>query len=685
MNQKGQLVKIFSTSVKAKILLVAAIPTVFFLAVCVVALMSISSMQTASGQVEHTYNVIGLATGAHENAVLAQSGARGFALTADEAQFASFEQGSAAVRKNLETLQQLVSDNPAQVERASEALRLFNEWVQVSPDRSIAARRSAVTDEQLTQFLKSYASFGGSQGFSAFRSIIQAMVSIEEELLAQRSADSASATMTTFYVVGAGIALALGLGCIFAWIIGSSVSSPLSRLTDAMGELTSGRLDVEVLHTERADEVGAIARALGVFKENAVRIAELAGEEEGRRAANLARQNMMQRFQDAFARVVHAASEGDLSQRIDEHYGDPEIDQVVVAFNDMLDTISKAVDEAGDVLAGMAGADLTRRMKADYKGVFDDLKTNVNSMGTQLSEIMGKVRDTTVGLRMATGEILSGANDLSERTTKQAAAIEETTAALEQVTTTVTANAKRAELASQKARDVTRAAEGGGQTIQQATEAMDRITQSSRKISDIIGMIDDIAFQTNLLALNASVEAARAGEAGKGFAVVAIEVRRLAQSAAHASDEVKALIEQSAADVADGTQLVSRASSALNSMIEGMRDSSVLITEIAGASEEQAQAIAEVGMAVRQMDEMTQHNAALVEETNAAIEQTESQARTLDATVEVFVIEPRVGTAAKPAARAETEPHKFVAKAKAAAKTFLTRGNAALAQDWSEF
>jgi methyl-accepting chemotaxis protein len=211
-----------------------------------------------------------------------------------------------------------------------------------------------------------------------------------------------------------------------------------------------------------------------------------------------------------------------------------------------------------------------------------------------------------------------------------------------------------------------------------ANAAMERITASSGKISSIIGLIDDIAFQTNLLALNASVEAARAGDAGKGFAVVAVEVRRLAQSAAGASAEIKGLIEQSATEVTAGSKLVSDAAVKLNGMLEAVQRNHTLLEGIARESREQATAIAEVNTAVRDMDEMTQHNAALVEETNAAIEQTEAQAVELDHVVDIFRVRnapvpveaPRVATQAKPAVRK-------------AAKAYLTQGNTAL--DWAEF
>ncbi|RYE52171.1 MAG: methyl-accepting chemotaxis protein, partial [Hyphomicrobiales bacterium] len=220
--------------------------------------------------------------------------------------------------------------------------------------------------------------------------------------------------------------------------------------------------------------------------------------------------------------------------------------------------------------------------------------------------------------------------------------------------------------------------------MSRATLAMAQISASSGKISNIIGLIDDIAFQTNLLALNASVEAARAGDAGKGFAVVAVEVRRLAQSAAQASSDVKALIEMSAGEVGAGTKLVEEAAAKLASMLDAARSNSALMEGIARDSREQAGAIEEVTVAVRLMDEMTQHNAALVEETNAAIEQTEGQANELDRIVAVFHTDDRA-SASRSVASKPARPAPRPAATQKAAGAYLSHGNAAVSADWDEF
>ncbi len=287
-------------------------------------------------------------------------------------------------------------------------------------------------------------------------------------------------------------------------------------------------------------------------------------------------------------------------------------------------------------LARMAEGDLGGRIEESFSGQYEQLRQAFNQSLGQLEEIVTRLRTASGTLRTATVEILSGANDLSQRTTRQAAAIEETSAAVEQLGISVSDNAGRAATASQKARQVAMSATEGGVAMGNATQAMTAIEASSGKISSIIGLIDDIAFQTNLLALNASVEAARAGDAGKGFAVVAVEVRRLAQSAANASGEVKVLIEASAGEVRNGTQLVGQAADKLSTILAGAEESAVLIDAIARANRDQSGALEEVAVAVRQMDEMTQHNAALVEQTNAALEQTEAQAVALDGIVEVF-------------------------------------------------
>ena len=485
-------------------------------------------------------------------------------------------------------------------------------------------------------------------------------------------------------LVGGAVVVTLGL---VGLVLSRVITKPIPKLAQSMDAIAEGHYDGEVPYTQLGNEVGGMARAVEVFRQNGLRVSQMTEADAARIIADQDnRQKMMSELQSAFGVVVDAAVAGDFSKQVMVEFPDPELNALAGGVNNLVSTFNRGVTEIGQVLGAMADTDLTQRMEGDYDGAFATLKSDINAVADKLTEVIGQLRHTSGSLKTATGEILSGANDLSERTTKQAATIEQTSAAMEQLASTVMQNAQRAKDASANAMQVTRTAEEGGQVMDAATSAMERITQSSAKISNIIGMIDDIAFQTNLLALNASVEAARAGDAGKGFAVVAVEVRRLAQSAAQASSEVKVLIEQSAGEVSSGSKLVGDAAGKLKAMLEAARGNNGLLESIANDSREQASAIEEVSTAVRTMDEMTQHNAALVEQTNAAIEQTEAQASELDRIVEVFRI-----NAQEPVARVErAAPRQGGARglqqrlASASAK-LNTRGNAALAPDWSEF
>ena len=457
-----------------------------------------------------------------------------------------------------------------------------------------------------------------------------------EQMATMRAGAEASAfTAMLTLAISAAVGIVIGLGT--SLLIGRrTIVNPVRNLTRTMSELADGKLDVTIANTDARDEIGAMARAVEVFRQNAKRVAALSAEEAARNLSIVERADMMALLQAELGSVMKAASAGNFTRRVPTDFSDDELNSLADSVNGLVETVDRGLAETGTVLSAIANTDLTQRVTGHYEGAFGALKNNTNAVAEKLADIVAQLRGTSRSLKTATSEILAGANDLSERTTRQAATIEQTSAAMEQLATTVLENAKRAQDANGNAAKVTVSAEQGGEVMAQATGAMERITTSSAKISNIIGLIDDIAFQTNLLALNASVEAARAGDAGKGFAVVAVEVRRLAQSAASASADVKVLIEQSAKEVRDGSRLVADAADRLNGMLEGVRSSSTLMEGISRDSQEQSTGITEVSIAVRQMDEMTQHNAALVEEMNAAIEQTENQATQLDAIVEIF-------------------------------------------------
>jgi methyl-accepting chemotaxis protein len=357
----------------------------------------------------------------------------------------------------------------------------------------------------------------------------------------------------------------------------------------------------------------------------------------------------------------------------------------VVKFATDITQTKAAVNTLGNALALLAQGNLLCSVNASFPSELDPIRLAFNQTVMRFTDMVSELRATSSQLRGATGEILSGANDLSERTTHQAAAIEQTTASVAQLSQTVTANAARADAARKNAQSVSSGAVEAGAVMSEANIAMQDIAMQASKISNIISLIDDIAFQTNLLALNASVEAARAGDAGKGFAVVAVEVRRLAQSAAGASSDVKILIERSGQAVATGTRLVSAAAEKLDAVVGRVGESTGFMDEIAAAGREQASAIAEVSTAMRHMDEMTQHNAALVEEMNAAIEQTETQASRVDGLVDVFVVEDTPFRAAAPTQRRAASPAPPAPTAAATRASYGVNGNTALAPDWSEF
>jgi methyl-accepting chemotaxis protein len=459
----------------------------------------------------------------------------------------------------------------------------------------------------------------------------------QDTVLQEERGIATAAFQATFVTVLAMALAALGAGIVFAWLIGRSIANPVTALTEAMARLSQGDYGTDVPGLARGDEIGRMAAAVAVFKENGAENERLRSAVEAeRKTAEQTRAEQEALLDRAVGEIVAAAAAGDLDSRIDTAPLSGVAARLGGGINRLLDAIGGAINAVGSVLSGLAAGDLTRRVDGEYDGVFAKLQGDVNMAGTTLAEAMTQIAQSAGTVRDASAEISTGSQDLAQRTESQAAALEETAASMHEVTATVKLNADNAQAANQLAVSARDTASAGGQIVAKAVTAMGEIEGSAQKISDIVGLIDEIAFQTNLLALNASVEAARAGEAGKGFAVVAQEVRTLAQRSADASKQIKGLISASNAQVKTGAQLVNQAGTSLTEIVTSVKKVSDIVAEIAAASAEQARGLEEVNGAVVNMDEMTQRNGALVEETNASAQALAQQAGELSALLARF-------------------------------------------------
>lgn len=405
-------------------------------------------------------------------------------------------------------------------------------------------------------------------------------------------------------IFGAGLMLAMGLA---AYAIGRAIGRPLASMTGNMRQLASGNTAIDVSGRDRTDEIGEMANALHSFKVAAIeKLAAEAAASEARRAAEEER-NRRDGERAAAAAEAQAT----------------------------INAMTKA-------LAKLAEGDLLCQIERPFSPQFEGLRSNFNASIATLKSAMEVVISSVQAINLSSVEFAEAASGLASRTEKQAANLEETAAALDQVTATVGQTAEIANRAQSNVSSTNSAADLTEAVVREAMHAMAGIEKSSTQISQIVSVIDEIAFQTNLLALNAGVEAARAGDAGRGFAVVASEVRALAQRSADAAKEIKVLISASANDVAKGAQLFAKTGTAIRDIVGQIGIVNSAITDIAAGAQEQAGGLAQINTAVNQMDQTTQQNAAMVEETTAASHALRKQIDDLTSLVAQFRVSPSV-------------------------------------------
>jgi len=467
-----------------------------------------------------------------------------------------------------------------------------------------------------------------------------------------RQEADASATLAMRLSLAAVILAALmALGAAIVSVV--RVVRPISTITGSMRTLAAGDTETAIPFANRRDEIGEMAAAVSVFRDNAIERAAL--EHQAEESRSLSETERMRREEQK----AREAAE-----------------------------VQFAVERLAGGLQKLSDGDLAVEIGERFADHLDPLRVNFNHSVERLRDAMQAVGDNARAIDAGASEMLAAADDLSKRTEQQAASVEETAAALEQVTTAVKDSALRAEEAGALVGRTRVGAERSGEVVRRAVDAMHAIEKSSSEISNIIGVIDEIAFQTNLLALNAGVEAARAGEAGKGFAVVAQEVRELAQRSASAAKEIKGLINTSGEQVRNGVALVGETGTALEAIVREVQEINQNVTAIVTSAREQSTGLAEINMAVNQMDQGTQKNAAMVEQSTAASHGLAQQATALMQLLGQFrlgeetqrMVAPRVAPV-----QVNSRPQASPARALGRKIASAFKGNTAIASEWSEF
>jgi methyl-accepting chemotaxis protein len=569
------------------------------LAFVVSAIIVLTSLTKIDDAATSSQRSLTLAAQAEAMATLAeeqQNALRGYVLSGDETSKQHYEKLRGEFDTALDAFEAKTTQ-AAQKARAQTIRVAMSEWRRDIADPTLSAMNDPVAGKEAASAII------GKHSLTKLRGLQEDMRAVAVGRVAIRAKEQKAALnlAKTSMIVG-GLA-SLAIAGLMGWLLSATISAPVSLMTNVMRRLAAGDSGVDVPAIGRKDEVGHMADAVLSFK-------------------------------DAAIEKLRIEAEANEHRRLVEHErAHTEREKAQEAEHD-----AQAFGALAQALDRLASGDLTFQITADLAPKAEQLKSDFNAAAGRLREAMRGINGATGGIHAGSEEIAQASDDLSRRTEQQAASLEETAAALDEITATVRKTAASAKEVSGLVANARTGAERSGGIVQQAVSAMSQIESSSSQVTQIIGVIDEIAFQTNLLALNAGVEAARAGEAGRGFAVVAQEVRALAQRSAEAAKEIKTLISTSTQQVGAGVSLVAQTGEALREIVGQVAAIDSLVSEIAASAQEQATGLHQVNTAVNQMDQVVQQNAAMVEEATAATHSLKSEAGDLAVLVSRFQV-----------------------------------------------